>query len=58
MLTGPIELYNLDEDLGETTDLAATHPEQVARAETLMREARTSSPHWKAPAEKKQPADP
>ena len=54
MLTGPIELYNLEEDLGETTDVAAVHPDQVARATELMQQSRTRSPHWRAPSEKKQ----
>lgn len=31
----PIQLYNLADDLGETNDLAATHPERVAQMRAL-----------------------
>lgn len=42
----PIALYNLDRDLGETKNLAAEHPEIVARAEAIFREARTNAEDW------------
>ena len=45
-LDKPIELYNLREDPGEQHDVAARHPDIVARIERIMREARTESPHW------------
>jgi arylsulfatase A len=35
----PLELYNLSNDVGETHDVAAEHPEIVARMQKLMREA-------------------
>ena len=31
----PLELYDLDADVGETRDVAARHPDVVARAEEL-----------------------
>ncbi len=38
---GPLEeLYDLDNDIGETTDVAASHPEVVARLHRLLDEAR------------------
>ncbi len=40
---GPIELYDLSEDLGETNDVAARHPRVVRRMEGFMRDARTDS---------------
>ncbi len=40
---GPIELYDLSEDLGEKNDVAAQHPRVVRRIERLMRDARTES---------------
>ena len=40
---GPIELYNLKQDLGETTNLAADHPDVVSKLEQLMRDAHTES---------------
>jgi arylsulfatase A-like enzyme len=42
----PIEIYNLKEDVGETTDLANTHPDLVAKAEALMQAARVEDPNW------------
>ncbi len=44
--SAPVELYDLKADPGETTDLAADHPEVVARAEALMLAARTEDPNW------------
>ncbi|MCH5376232.1 MAG: N-acetylgalactosamine 6-sulfate sulfatase, partial [Planctomycetes bacterium] len=41
-----IELYDLASDVGETTDLASQHPELVAKAEALMKAARTEDPDW------------
>jgi arylsulfatase A-like enzyme len=40
----PLKLYDLRTDLGETTNVAASHPEVIARIETYMRGARTESP--------------
>ncbi len=42
----PIELYNLQADVGETKDLAAQNPDLVTRAEQLMNSARTEDPNW------------
>ncbi|MEZ4699359.1 MAG: arylsulfatase [Rhodothermales bacterium] len=39
-----IELYNLEDDIGETTDVSADHPDLVARFDSLMAAARTPSP--------------
>jgi arylsulfatase A-like enzyme len=39
----PIELYNLDADIGETHNVAANHPEVVARIKSIMQEARANS---------------
>lgn len=55
MLTGKIALYNLEKDLGEKHNVADQHPEIVAQAAAKMDAARTPSPAWKAPAEKKKP---
>lgn len=42
----PVQLYNLDEDLGETTNLATMHPDRVksmqATLEKLIRNGRTT----------------
>jgi arylsulfatase A-like enzyme len=43
---GPTELYDLSHDESESKDLAASEPEQVAKAEALMYAARTDDPNW------------
>jgi len=40
---GPLELYNLSEDIGEENNVAAEHPEVVAEMEEILRNARTPS---------------
>ena len=50
MRQGKIELYNLAEDLGETTDLASSQPEKVAQAARLLDQAHRPDPKWKVPA--------
>lgn len=42
-LDGALELYNLKEDLGETHNIAANHPDIVARVEAYLKTARTES---------------
>ena len=44
--SSPIELYDLKADPGESRNLAGGKPELVARAEELMRTARTEDPNW------------
>ncbi len=46
MFDGPIELYNLDNDLGETTDVAAEHPDVAAHMAAAMDAAHTPHPMW------------
>ena len=45
-LGAPLELYNLRDDLGEEHNVAAQHPDVVARIEAYLRTARTESPDW------------
>jgi arylsulfatase len=45
-----IELYNLKDDLGETTDVADKHPEIVEKLARLMREQHTPSTEFPLPA--------
>ena len=47
----PLELYNLAVDIGESNDIAAEHPELVARAEEILVSSRTPSHHWPLPGE-------
>jgi arylsulfatase A-like enzyme len=42
-LANPLELYNLRDDIGEQKDLAAQHPEIIARIEEILHTARTQS---------------
>ena len=44
---GPLELYDLDEDIGETRNVATEHPEIVHKIEDIMDEAHTPSPFFK-----------
>jgi arylsulfatase A-like enzyme len=46
----PLRLYDLDKDAGESSDIAAARPDELARARTLFREAHTPSERWKFPA--------
>jgi len=43
---GPIELYDLKSDPGETRNLADEHPDIVKRIEEIMATARTDSERW------------
>jgi arylsulfatase A len=45
-----IELYNLKDDLGEKKNVAAEHPDLVARMRTIMQTARTESKDFPVPA--------
>jgi len=51
----PLELYDLKADLGETNNVAQTHPEVVAKLEQYLKTARTDSEQWpiRKPDEKK-----
>jgi arylsulfatase A-like enzyme len=42
----PLELYDLKSDLGEKTNVAAAHPEVVAKIEEYLKTARTDSPEF------------
>jgi arylsulfatase A-like enzyme len=42
----PLELYDLDADIGETTNVAGEHPDIVARMEEYIKTARTENEHW------------
>jgi hypothetical protein len=45
-LDGPLLLYDLKTDIGETRNVAAEHPDVAARIETYLKSARTESTHW------------
>ena len=51
-LDGPIEVYDLAKDLGETTDVAAANPDVVKRAKELFALSRTQVPGWRWKSEK------
>jgi arylsulfatase A len=44
----PLELYDLDADAHEAHDVAAAHPDVVARMERYLKSARTESERWPA----------
>ncbi|MGV3508456.1 MAG: arylsulfatase [Sphingobacteriaceae bacterium] len=45
--TNSIELYDLDKDRSETTNLATQFPEVVKKMEGILKNARTPNPYWK-----------
>jgi arylsulfatase A-like enzyme len=49
---GPIELYDLQEDLGEEYNVADLHPDVVALMARIMATARTPSERWKWPEQR------
>jgi arylsulfatase A-like enzyme len=48
---GPIEIYNLKNDIGEERNIAVRHPGIVAKIEEYMKSARTPSEHWPLPGQ-------
>ncbi|MCG8525066.1 MAG: arylsulfatase [Opitutales bacterium] len=44
--SGPIELYDLSKDLSEENDVAADHPELVAKIDKIMAANHHPSPSW------------
>lgn len=51
----PFALYDLDADIGETTDVAAAHTEVVAEFTAFFATARTPSERWPAYAPRRAP---
>jgi arylsulfatase A-like enzyme len=45
---GPLELYNLKDDLGEKTNVAEKNPEVVGKIEEYLKTARTTEEQWPA----------
>jgi uncharacterized sulfatase len=43
---GPLELYNLKNDMGEEHNIAAEHPDLIAKIEAYLKTARTDSLKW------------
>ncbi len=52
MLTGTMQLYNLNADPGELHDVAIDHPDIVAKAAVAMKAAHQPSTNFPAPGEK------
>ena len=48
-LSAPLEVYNLRDDLAEQRDVAAQHPDVVAKIENYLKTARTESEQWPLP---------
>jgi arylsulfatase A-like enzyme len=46
--TAPLALYDLHQDPGEQQDLAAQHPDLLAKLDAYLKSARTDSPDWPA----------
>jgi arylsulfatase A-like enzyme len=52
-LGGVLELYDLTKDIGEQENVAARHPDVVAKVEDYLKTARTESKEWPLRAGKK-----
>lgn len=50
---GPIELYNLADDIGERHNIASEHPDVIARIEPIFKTARTDTERWPIPKQRK-----
>ncbi len=46
LLDEPLELYDLDNDIGEKNNVAEDHPDVIAEIERFMKDARTDSYNW------------
>lgn len=46
----PLELYNLNRDLGENTNIASEHQDIINSMEALMKQSRTESEHYPIPS--------
>ncbi len=42
----PLELYDLNKDISEEHNIAAEHPDVIAKIEDYLKTARTDSPNW------------
>ena len=49
-ISSPVRLYDLAADIGEESDLAAKHPDVLARASAAMKDAYRPTEEWKFPA--------
>ncbi len=50
---GPIELYNLKNDIGEKNNIADRHPEVVAKIEKYLKTSRTTSKYFPTPEKRR-----
>jgi arylsulfatase A-like enzyme len=57
-LGAPLELYDLKKDVSEKNNVAAAHPEVVAKMEDFLKGARTESRDWPLRPAKKPPQRP
>ena len=48
----PMQLFDLRSDRGETRDVAAEHPNVVAKLQKVMQKAHVPAPTWQSPGEK------
>ena len=46
LLDEPLELYDLESDIGEENDVAKAYPDVIAEIEHFMKDARTDSHNW------------
>lgn len=46
MFTGKVELFDINKDIGETTDISQAQPDLVMKAITYMEQAHVPNPNW------------
>ncbi|QDV61719.1 arylsulfatase [Crateriforma conspicua] len=46
MFTGEVELYDVDQDISESNNIAAEHPEIVAKATKMIDDSHQPNPNW------------
>ncbi|HOP77192.1 MAG TPA: arylsulfatase [Thermogutta sp.] len=54
-LDGPLMLFNLENDPGETRDVSSEHPELVQKAELIIKTEHRDSPFWDFPTKRRGP---
>jgi len=56
---GPLEVYDLNMDVGEKNNIASTRPDLASKAEALMKQARVDDPNWPVimPGKKRPPVN-
>jgi hypothetical protein len=55
--TGPIEIYNVEDDISEANDLAKKRPDLVSKFDKIFAEAHVPAKRWRASGKPRSAAD-